>query len=90
MIELRVLGSRGLKWVRQRMKVGARRLVDRLALPDGKGAAPRILRDAKLVRPRPRQPRRKADLRALKAAHPPLLRLPMDIKYLNDLPHSFP
>jgi transposase len=57
---------------------GARRLVDLFALPVGKGATHRILRDAKLVRPRPRKHRRKADLRAIKAAHPPLCRLQMD------------
>ena len=69
---------------------GARRLVDLFALPVGKGAAHRILRDEKLIRPRPRKHRRKADLRALKASHPPLLRLQMDTKYLNDIPHYFP
>ena len=69
---------------------GARRLVDMFELPVGKGAVHRILRDAKLVRPRPRKHHRKADLRALKAAHPPLLRLQMDTKYLNDIPHYFP
>lgn len=69
---------------------GARRLVDMFELPVGKGAAHRILRDEKLIRPRPRKPWRKADLRALKAAHPPLLRLQMDTKYRNDIPHYFP
>ena len=69
---------------------GARRLVDLFELPIGKGAAHRILRDEKLIRPRPRKHQRKADLRAIKAAHPPLLRLQMDTKYLNDIPHYFP
>ena len=69
---------------------GARRLVDRFELPVGKGAVHRILRDEKLIRPRPRKHHRTADLRALKAAHPPRLRLQMDPKYLNDLPHDFP
>ena len=69
---------------------GARRLVDMFALPVGKGAAHRILRDEKLVRARPRKHRRKADLRAVKAAHPPLCRLQMDTKYLTDLPHYWP
>jgi transposase len=69
---------------------GARRLVDLFALPVDKGATHRILRDAKLVRPRPRKHRRKADLRAIKAAHPPLCRLQMDTKYLTDLPHYWP
>ena len=69
---------------------GARRLVDMFELPIGKGAAHRILRDEKLIRPRPRKHHRKADLRAIKAAHPPLLRLQMDTKYLNDIPHYFP
>ena len=59
-------------------------------LPVGKGAAHRILRDEKLIRPRPRKHQRKADLRAIKAKHPPLLRLQMDTKYLNDIPHYFP
>lgn len=66
---------------------GARRLVDRFQLPVGKGAAHRILRDEKLVRPRPSKHRRKADLHAIKAAHPPLCRLQMDTKYLTDIPH---
>lgn len=69
---------------------GARRLVDFFELPVGKGAAHRILRDEKLIRPRPRKHQRKANLRALKAAQPPLLRLQMDTKYLNDIPHYFP
>lgn len=69
---------------------GARRLVDMFELPVGKGAAHRILRDEKLIRPRPRKHQRKADLRAIKAAQPPLLRLQMDTKYLNDIPHYFP
>ena len=69
---------------------GARRLVDMFELPIGKGAVHRILRDEKLIRPRPRKHQRKADLRAIKAAHPPLLRLQMDTKYLNDIPHYFP
>ena len=69
---------------------GARRLVDMFDLPVGKGAAHRILRDEKLIRPRPRKHQRKADLRAIKAAQPPLLRLQMDTKYLNDIPHYFP
>jgi len=69
---------------------GARRLVDMFELPVGKGAAHRILRDEKLIRPRPRKHQRKADLRAIKAAHPPLLRLQMDTKYLNDIPRYFP
>ena len=69
---------------------GARRLVDMFELPLGKGAAHRILRDEKLIRPRPRKHQRKADLRALKAAQPPLLHLQMDTKYLNDIPHYFP
>lgn len=69
---------------------GARRLVDRFELPVGKGAVHRILRDEKLIRPRPRKHRRKADLRAIKAAHPPLCRLPMDTKYLTDIPHYWP
>ncbi|MDR2513443.1 MAG: hypothetical protein LBD01_06595 [Puniceicoccales bacterium] len=38
-------------------------------LPAGKGAAHRILRDAGLVRKRPRK--HKADLRAIKATHAP-------------------
>jgi transposase len=69
---------------------GARRLVEMFELPVGKGAAHRILRDEKLIQPRPRKHRRKADLRAIKAAHPPLCRLQMDTKYLNDIPHYFP
>ena len=69
---------------------GARRLVDMFELPIGKGAVHQILRDEKLIRPRPRKHQRKADLRAIKAAHPPLLRLQMDTKYLNDIPHYFP
>lgn len=69
---------------------GARRLVEMFELPVGKGAAHRILRDAALLRPRPRKHRRKADLRAIKAAHPPLCRLQMDTKYLNDIPHYWP
>ncbi len=68
---------------------GARRLVDMFELPLGKGAAHRILRDAQLVRKRPRKHKRKADLRAIKAAHPPLHRLQMDVKYLNDIPPYF-
>jgi transposase len=69
---------------------GARRLVDMFELPVGKGAAHRILRDARLVRKRPRKHQRKADLRAIKAAQPPLRRLQMDVKYLNDIPHYLP
>jgi len=69
---------------------GARRLVDMFELPVGKGAVHRILRDEKLIRPRPRKHRRKADLRAIKAAHPPLCRLQMDTKYLTDIPHYWP
>jgi transposase len=69
---------------------GARRLVDAFELPVGKGAAHRIVRDAGLIRPRPRKHRRKADLRAIKAAHPPLRRLQMDTKYLNDIPAYWP
>lgn len=69
---------------------GARRLVEMFELPVGKGAVHRILRDEKLIRRRPRKHHRKADLRAIKAAHPPLLRLQMDTKYLNDIPHYFP
>ena len=65
---------------------GTRRLVDMFELPVGKGAAHRILRDEKLIRPRPRKHRRKAALRAVKAAHPPLCRLQMDTKYLTDIP----
>ena len=65
---------------------GARRRVDMFELPVGKGAAHRILRDADLVRARPRKHRRKADLRAIKAAHPPLCRLQMDPKYPTDIP----
>lgn len=45
---------------------GARRWVDYFGLPAGQGAAHRILRDARLIRPRQHQ--RKADLRATKAA----------------------
>jgi transposase InsO family protein len=41
-------------------------------------------------RARPRKHRRKADLRAIKAAHPPLHRLQMDVKYLTDIPHYWP
>ncbi|MEN9635667.1 MAG: hypothetical protein RL077_4071 [Verrucomicrobiota bacterium] len=59
-------------------------------LPVGKGAAHRILRDEKLIRPRPCQHQRKADLRARKAAQPPLRHLQMGPKYLNDIPHYFP
>ncbi len=70
--------------------LGARRLVDMFQLPVGKGAVHRILRDAELVRARPRKHRRKADLRAIKAAHPPLHRLQMDVKYLTDIPHYWP
>lgn len=69
---------------------GARRLVDLFELPVGKGAAHRILRDEKLIRPRPRKHRRKADLRAIKAAHPPLCRLQMDTKHLTDIPRYWP
>lgn len=69
---------------------GARRLVEMFGLPVGKGAAHRILRDEKLIRPRPRKHKRKADLRAIKAAHPPLCRLQMDTKYLTDIPHYWP
>ena len=69
---------------------GARRLVQMFKLPVGKGATHRILRDAALVRARPRKHRRKADLRAIKAAHPPLCRLQMDTKYLTDIPHYWP
>ena len=70
--------------------LGARRLVDAFQLPVGKGAVHRILRDAELIRARPRKHRRKADLRAIKAAHPPLHRLQMDVKYLTDIPHYWP
>ena len=56
-------------------------------LPVGKGAAHRILCDEKIIRPPPRKHRRKAALRAVKAAHPPLCRLQMDTKYLTDIPH---
>ena len=70
--------------------LGARRLVDTFQLPVGKGAVHRILRDAELIRARPRKHRRKADLRAIKAAHPPLHRLQMDVKYLTDIPHYWP
>jgi transposase len=69
---------------------GARRLVDMFALPIGKGAAHRILRDHHLLRQRPRKHKRKADLRKIKAAHQPLTRLQMDTKYLNDIPHYWP
>ncbi|MDF9834445.1 transposase, partial [Ereboglobus sp. PH5-5] len=69
---------------------GARRLVEMFDLPVGKGAAHRILRDASLVRKRPRKHKRKADLRAIKAAHAPLTRLQMDTKYLTDIPHYWP
>ena len=69
---------------------GARRWVDMFQLPVGKGAAHRILRDEKLIRPRPRKHRRKAALRARKAAHPPLCRLQMDTKHLTDIPHYWP
>ena len=70
--------------------LGARRLVTMFQLPVGKGAVHRILRDAELIRARPRKHRRKADLRAIKAAHPPLHRLQMDVKYLTDIPHYWP
>lgn len=69
---------------------GARRLIDHFELPVGKGAAHRIVREAGLIRRRPRKHKRKADLRAIKAAHPPLCRLQMDTKYLNDIPHYWP
>jgi transposase len=69
---------------------GARRLVDMFELPLGKGAVHRILRQNHLVRPRPRKHKRKADLRAIKAAHSPLTHLQMDTKYLNDIPHYWP
>lgn len=69
---------------------GARRLVDMFELKAGKGAAHHILRDAALIRKRPRKHQRKFDLRAIKAAHPPLCRLQMDVKYLNDIPHYLP
>lgn len=68
---------------------GAARLIDAFDLPLGKGAAHRILRDAKLVRQRPRKHKRKADLRKIKAAHVPLTRLQMDTKYLNDIPNYY-
>jgi len=69
---------------------GARRLVEYFALPVGKGAAHRVLRDAGLVRRREKKHRRKADLRRIKASHPPLRRWQMDTKYLNDIPHYWP
>lgn len=69
---------------------GARRLVDCFELPVGKGAAHRVLRDAGLVRPRQKKHRRKADLRRIKASHPPLRRWQMDTKFLNDIPNYWP
>ena len=78
--------------VEARMKVpcfGAARLIDAFGLKLGKGAAHRILRDKKLVRPRPRKHKRKADLRKIKAAHAPLTHLQMDTKYLNDIPNYY-
>jgi transposase len=69
---------------------GARRLVDMFELSVGKGAAHRILRDAQLIRKRPRKHQRKADIRAIKAAQSPLCRLQMDVKYLNDIPNYLP
>ncbi|MDR2512562.1 MAG: hypothetical protein LBD01_02015, partial [Puniceicoccales bacterium] len=69
---------------------GARRLIEAFDLPVGKGAAHRILCDAGLVRKRPRKHKRKADLRAFKAKHPPLTRLQMDTKYLTVIPHYWP
>ena len=68
---------------------GAARLVEAFDLPVGKGAAHRILRDAKLVRGRRRKHQRKADLRKIKAAHAPLTHLQMDTKYLNDIPNYY-
>jgi transposase InsO family protein len=69
---------------------GARRLVEYFALPVGKGAAHRVLRDQGLLRVRPKKHRRKADLRRIKAEHPPLRRWQMDTKYLNDIPQYWP
>jgi transposase len=69
---------------------GARRLVESFALPVGKGAAHRVLRDAGLLRQRQKKHRRKADLRRIKANHPPLRRWQMDTKYLDDIPHYWP
>jgi transposase InsO family protein len=68
----------------------ARRLVEYFALPVGKGATHRVLRDAGLVRRREKKHRRKADLRRIKANHPALRRWQMDTKYLNDIPHYWP
>ena len=78
--------------VQARLKVpcfGAARLIDAFGLKLGKGAAQRILRDKKLVRPRQRKHKRKADLRKIKAAHAPLTRLQMDTKYLTDIPNYY-
>ena len=69
---------------------GARRLVEYFELPIGKGAVHRVLRDAGLLRPRPKKHRRKADLRRIKAEHPALRRWQMDTKFLNDIPHYWP
>ena len=66
---------------------GAARLIDAFALPLGKGAAHRILKDNGLVRKRPRKHHRKADLRRIKAACAPFTRFQMDTKYLNDIPN---
>jgi transposase len=69
---------------------GARRLVEYFELPVGKGAAHRVLRDRGLLRVRQKKHRRKADLRRIKANHPPLRRWQMDTKYLDDIPHYWP
>jgi transposase len=68
---------------------GAPRLIDAFGLKLGKGAAHRILRDKNLVRKPRRKHKRKADLRAIKAAHAPLTRLQMDTKYLTDIPNYY-
>ncbi len=68
------------------LRIAAKRSIQTPPTQEEKGAAHRILRDAGLVRKRPRKHQRKADLRAIKAAHPPLCRMQMEVCYLNNIP----
>jgi transposase len=79
--------------IQQRLKTpgfGARRLKREFELSPSAGAIARIIRQNALARPRKKKRQVKRDLRAVKALYPPLARLQMDVKYLNDIPHYWP
>ena len=69
---------------------GPRRLKMEFDLPVSIGAIQRILRHHGLTAKHKKPRRKKRNLRAIKATLPPLCRLQVDVKYLNDIPHYVP